>query len=328
MNEIHNNVKSNKKRIFTEASLSDSEMFRQLNKSASITSKIGKLIQGGYVLDKSFFEEQYLQITKTRVSPLAEKVLRSFEDGTIKLIYNKKDHLTIAVPFIVLNMGGKPTGCIFISDFSSLNKEETALTIEMKKLYTLMEGAYLAVAYFTNPNMFVRSSTLSKCVANIYAEMSLRILNREFALSLEKDMYDSINYMLARFCLTNVLPLQSKDLINAYAKACCKKATQLSIDIASDIYERENITSVESFIVALRKTYPKLAGLTYRYYFERWISSYGTGACLSIDSFPYFYYVIINALLGSFLINVTGISEIVKNAPGISQFYGEISRMC
>lgn len=313
--------------LYMEASLSDSDMFQQINKSSSITSKLSKIIQTGVALDKDYIEEQYMQISKTRISPLGERVLRAFDNGEIRLVYNKQLHLTTAVPFVVLQLSGKPTGCIFISDFSSLNKEETLLTIEMKKLYVLMESAFVATRYFTNPTMYTRNSKLSKILATIYSEMSLRILNREFALSLEKDTYDSINYILGRFCLSKVFPLTSPELIHSYASSCCKSPSQLSIELASDVYEREEIKSVETMIRAITKNYPKTAKLTYRYYFERWISSFGTGACLSIDSFPYLYYVIINVLLGGFLVNVSGLSELVKNVSGIQQFYAEISRI-
>lgn len=314
--------------LYTEASLSDSDMFQQLNKSSSIVARISKVVKTGITLEKSFIEEQYLQITKTRISPLAERVLKAFDDGDVCLIYNKQEHLTTTIPFIILQMGGKTRACIFIADFCSLNKEGTMLNIEMKKLYTLMESAYVGLHYFTNPNMFNRSARLSKIVATIYSEMGLRILNREFALSLDKDAYDSINYMLARFALTKVLPLTSTELIHSYAVSVCKSPSSLSMDIAADMYMRENIQTLEDLIKCIAKNYPKMAKLTYRYYFERWISSFGQGTCLAVDSFPYMYYTIINVILGSFLVNVTGLSEIVKNTNGISQFYAEISKMC
>ena len=117
------------------ASLNDSKTFQTLNKSSSITSKIAKLVATGVLLDRSYIEEQYIQIQKTRISPISEKILTAFDEKRIRLIWNKQLHLTIAIPFVVLMIEGKPTGCIFISDFSSMNKDATALTIDMKKLY-------------------------------------------------------------------------------------------------------------------------------------------------------------------------------------------------
>lgn len=314
--------------VYTEASLNDSDMFKQLNKSSSIMAKLKKALKESVVLDKSYIEEQYLQITKTRLSPLSEKVIKAFDDGEIKLIYSQTAKVTTALPFVVLQLEGKMSACIFIADFCSMNKDGTMLNIEMKKLYTLMESAYVGLKYFTNPNAFARSSRIAKVTASIYSEMSLRILNREFALSLDKDTYDTVNYLIARFCLEKVLPLSSKEVVHAYAVSCCKAPTNLSMELASDMYEREEIASVESLIKCISKNFPKMAKLTFRYYFQRWISSFGTGTCLAIDSFPYLYYTISNVTLGAFLVNVTGLSEIVKNAPGMSQFYAEISRVC
>ena len=314
--------------LYTEASLNDSDMFQQLNKSSSITARLVQIIKGGVTLDQSYIEEQYLQITKTKLSPISDRVIKAFDSGEIRLIYNKTTHLTTAVPFIILQMDGRMTACIFIADFCSMNKEGTMLSIEMKKLYTLMEAAFIGLKYFGNPGLFNRSSKLAKVTATIYSEMALRILNREFALSLDKDSYDTVNYLLARFCLSKVFPLTSKEIIHAYAVSCCKSPSNLSMELASDMYERSEIKSIEDLIKCVAKNFPKMAKLTYRYYFERWISSFGMGTCLAIDSFPYLYYTIINVLLGSFLVNVTGLSEIVKNTSGISQFYAEISRVC
>lgn len=315
-------------KLFTEASLNDSDMFLQLNKSSSLTTRIKDILKTGVVLDKSYLEEQYLQITKTRLSPISELVIKAFDDGEIRLIYNNKVHLTTAMPFITLQMEGKMVACIFIADFSSMNKEGTMLSIEMKKLYTLMEAAYIELKYFTNPALFNRSSRIAKVSASIYAEMGLRILNREFALSLDKDAFDTVNYLLARFCLSKVLPLNSPEVIHSYAVSCCKAPAQITMQLASDMYERAEITSCEDLVKCIASNFPKMAKLTFRYYFERWISSFGMGTTLAIDSFPYLYYTIINVLLGSFLVNVTGLSEIVKNTSGITQFYAEISRVC
>lgn len=314
--------------LYTEASLNDSNMFLQLNKSSSLTTKLKTVMKGGISLDKSYIEEQYLQIAKTRLSPISEQVMKAYDDGIIRLVYNKNAHLTTAVPFVTLQLEEKMVACIFIADFCSMNKEGTMLNIEMKKLYTLMESAYIELKYFTNPNLFNRSGRLAKTLATIYSEMGLRILNREFALSLDKDSYDMVNYMLGRFCLSKVFPLNSPELIHAYAVSCCKSPTNLSMELASDMYERSNIESVEDLVKSIATNFPKMAKLTFRYYFERWISSFGMGTTLAIDSFPYLYYTIINVILGSFLVNVSGLSEIVKNAQGITQFYGEISRVC
>ena len=314
-------------KYYTEASLSDSFMFKQLNKSSSLTAKAAKALKTGVVLDRSYIEEQYLQISQTRISPIADKVLKAFNDGKIRLIYNKKVHMTVAVPFLIVTLGGVPTACIFISDYSGVSKDGASLTIEMKKLYCLMEGAYVGLCYFTRPTDFMRNSTFVKLNAEIYSSMVLRILNREYALSLDKDVFDTVNYTASRFFLEHVMGITNKELSNAYAISTCKSPSNTCMEIARDLYEQNQINDVETFINYIAKSNTKMNNLTFRYFFERWVSSFGTAACLSIDSYPYVYFVIINVLVGGFLVNVAGLSEIVKNAKGINGMYAEIDRI-
>ena len=89
--------------VFTEASLSDSYIFNMLNRSANASSTIVKAIRTGLKLDRSYFEEQYIQCKRSRISPLFEDVLTAFDNGEIALIYNKQVRVSTAVPFVVLN---------------------------------------------------------------------------------------------------------------------------------------------------------------------------------------------------------------------------------
>lgn len=313
---------------FTEASLSDSHMFQQLNKSSSVTANIAKALKNGTVIDQSYFEQQYLMMTKTRVSPISETVIKAFDAGKIKLIYNKNDHVTVAIPFTIVNLKGEMTACIFINEFSGITKTgEPQLTIDMKKLYTLMEAAYIGLLYFTKPTEFIRNATFVRTLANIYAQMILRIYNREYALSLNKDAFDTVNYYAARFFLERVLGVNNTALSSAYAKATCNKPAQTVIDVAETGYETENPQNIEEFVLFAAKADQKMADLKYRYFFQRWVTSYGTGASLAIDSFPYFFYCFSNVMCGGFLVNTTSLSELVKNTPGILNIYPEIARI-
>ena len=313
---------------FMEASLSDSGMYQQLNASSSLMSKIAQAIKNGVALDKSYFETQYLQITKTRISPLADTVLKAFDEGKIRLIYNKNDHVTVALPFVVLNIGGKACANIFINEFSSMTNADTPqLTIEMKRLYTLMESAFIGLVFFSKPAYFTRNSTFVKALTNIYTQMVLRILNREYARSLTKDLYDATNYYTSRFFLEKILGVTNKEIVHAYASGSCNNPSETTMSLCNTMYSSVNIKTIEELVDFIAKSDTKMNDLKFRYFFQRWISSYGTGATLAIDSFPYFYYCIANVVLGGFLVNATAISDFVKNAKGINSIYPELLRI-
>ena len=313
--------------MFMEASLSDSYIYKELNKSSRTSTTIINAIKTGAVLDSTFIEEQLIQCKRSRLSPLIEVVLNAFNTGKIVLVYNKGVRVSTALPFVVMNVKGKPTAYIFISDFSSLTKDGEALTIEMKKLYVLMESAYIGLCYYTQPESFRRSTALLKMFSTIYSGMAMRIFNKEFALSLDKDLYDRVNYAMARFELERISGVTNASLIHPYAMATCINPSRMVMDIVEKDYTNASITTIQEVISFISTLSPKMEKLNFRYYFERWISTYGTGATMSVDTLPYLYFDIVNTLLGAFLINVPTMSEIVKNTKNINLFYSEITKI-
>lgn len=312
--------------LFTEASLSDSYVYKAFNKASDASSTIIKAISEGARVDKSYIEEQILQCKRSRLSPLVESVLAAFESKKIVLVYNKNVRVSTSLPFVVLTVKGVTSAYIFISDFSSLTKDGLGLNIEMKKLYVLMETAYIGLIFYTKPDIFKRSTALMKMMASIYSGMAMRIFNKEFALSLQKDLYDQVNYCMARFELEIISGLNN-GLSHSFAVSTCLNPSQMIMDAIEKNYTGASITNINELIQFIASLSPKMVKLNFRYYFERWISVYGTGSTMSVDAFPYLYYVIVNTLLGGFLVNVPTMSEIIKNTKGIQLFYSEISKI-
>ena len=67
--------------------------------------------------------------------------------------------------------------------------------------------------------------------------------------------------------------------------------------------------------------------MTTRYFVERYINTYGQSCILAVDYLPYMFLVMINTLLGTFIVNQPSISDIVKNTPGSSKFHSELVKM-
>jgi hypothetical protein len=136
-----------------------------------------------------------------------------------------------------------------------------------------------------------------------------------------------INYGLARFYLEKVFGMTSLEVIHSYAVGVCKSPDNTAMNYVQGLYDTHTINTASDLIAFFVELYPKMDKLTFRYYFERWVSSYAIGATLAIDNFTYLYYVIISVLLGSFMVNNTALNDLVKNIKGMKNFYGEISRV-
>ena len=122
------------------------------------------------------------------------------------------------------------------------------------------------------------------------------------------------------------MEIKNIQVSHAYASACCLNPSNMTIKGVEDEYTAANIVKVDDLIKFVSSISPKMTKLNFRYFFERWISTYGTSACLSVDAVPYLYLVIINVLLGAFLVNTTTLNDMIKNTKQINLFYPEIKK--
>ena len=309
-----------------ESSMEDSFVYKTLNSSNGIIEKMIKFMKTSITIDKSAIEEQYMQIKKFNGSPLAPKVLASFDKGEIELLYSKDSKVTISIPFIVRRKGDRIISTIFISSFSSIDKNDGSLTIPVKQLYALMESAYVALKLQTDPTRIERNVALMRICADVYTEMFIKILNKEYAISTNKELNDSISFVIKKFFLTNIWNYPSKDLIDNYSSLDLKYIQEMDLSLLKQEYNDAQIKDINDLIKFLSERNPRMNGLTTRYFIERYIISYHGSALLSMDYLPYLFFVIINIILGSFLIATGSLNDLVKNTKNINRFYVELSK--
>lgn len=313
--------------FFTESSMSDSFIYSIFNRSNEMQTTLLKAMQNGVKLDKRYIEEQLIQLQRSRISALIPIVLAAFEEGKINLLFVKNMKLTKAIPFILHKT---PTGIqvtIFISSFATLDETTMALIIPAKTLYTLMESAYIALYMQEHPMRLQRNSVIIRTLNAVYTEMWMRVLNRDFALTLDKVVNDKVAYAISKFFLTRVAELENKTVCENYAASICPNLSQSELLLLNDQYDHFSIVTVEDLIGFLKSEVPRMGNLTIRYFVERFLNSYGQSSILAVDYFPYMFLIMVNTILGTFIVNQPSISDIVKNTQGSSKFYSELVKM-
>lgn len=310
-----------------EASMSDSFIYSMFNRSNEMQTTMLKAMQNGTLLDRSYIEEQIIQLQKSRISPLIPMVLSAFENGDINLLYVGNMKLTKAIPFIVHKASTGVKVTIFISSFATMDKESVNLIIQAKTLYTLMESAYVALYLHTHPMRLQRNSVITRTLNTVYTEMWMRVLNRDFALTLDTVVNDKVSFAISRFFLTNVVELGNPQVITSYAANMAPNLSSTEIDMFNEEYTQHNILNVEGLIDFLRNQVPRMGKLTTRYFVERFLNTYGQTSILAVDYLPYMFLVMINTLLGTFIVNQPSIADIVKNTHGSGRFYAEMIKM-
>ena len=319
--------------VMTESTLSDSYIYGLFNNDLTMTKRIAEAVKTGQVIDSSYIQEQILQIKRTRLSPLVDNVLKSYDDGNILVVYSEKIKITQAIPFVVLKIGGKNKAVIFINNYGTIVDNGAVgggktLNVQMKDLYVLMEGAYLAWSYYDYPVKFQRSIGLMKLINTIYTNMVIRILNKEYALSMNQELFNNVSFCVSRFFLESVWECENKDLIFAYASqtstATVNKSNLMLLD---DQYTQANIKTVDQLMVFMKSISPRLDNLSIRFFTEYYINTYKAPALLSMDTLPYMLFTLSATYCGSFMVNQPTINDIIKNTKNSNIFYNELSKL-
>lgn len=311
-----------------ENTMEDSLVYKTFNQANGAVDKIVKYLSSGVPLDKSYIEDQYAIIRRgAGISPLSQKVLEAFNNGDIEIIWNNTEKVGVAMPFIVRRKSdGKVVSTIFINAFATI-KDDSILVIPAKQLYGLMEGAYIALKLQTDPVKVMKNAELMMTTASVYTEMMARILNKEYALTLDKVLYDKVCYCIKRFYLECVWEYPNTGLVSNYASSDLKYIQQFDLDALDATYSKMEIKTIANLLEFVKSLSPRMSDLNLRYYIERFIKTYHGASILSIDYLPYVFFVITNVVMSTFLVSQTALNDIIKNTKNINRFYSELARV-
>lgn len=311
-----------------ENTMEDSLVYKTFNQANGVVDKIVKYLSSGVPLDKSYIEDQYAIIRRgAGISPLSQKVLEAFNNGDIEIVWNNTEKVGVAMPFIVRRKSdGKVVSTIFINAFATI-KDDSILVIPAKQLYGLMEGAYIALKLQTDPVKVMKNAELMMTTASVYTEMMARILNKEYALTLDKVLYDKVCYCIKRFYLECVWEYPNTGLVSNYASSDLKYIQQFDLDALNATYSKMEIKTIANLLEFVKSLSPRMSDLNLRYYIERFIKTYHGASILSIDYLPYVFFVITNVVMSTFLVSQTALNDIIKNTKNINRFYSELARV-
>lgn len=311
-----------------ENTMEDSLVYKTFNQANGVVDKIVKYLSSGVPLDKSYIEDQYAIIRRgAGISPLSQKVLEAFNNGDIEIVWNNTEKVGVAMPFIVRRKSnGKVVSTIFINAFATI-KDDSILVIPAKQLYGLMEGAYIALKLQTDPVKVMKNAELMMTTASVYTEMMARILNKEYALTLDKVLYDKVCYCIKRFYLECVWEYPNTGLVSNYASSDLKYIQQFDLDALDATYSKMEIKTIANLLEFVKSLSPRMSDLNLRYYIERFIKTYHGASILSIDYLPYVFFVITNVVMSTFLVSQTALNDIIKNTKNINRFYSELARV-
>ena len=295
-------------------SLEKTFIYTYLNKSNGLTNNIGALLSNGTVVSEKNVEEAMITIMKNFKFPLKYKVVEDFKSGNIILMHNATSKLPTCLPFVLTkNSDGRVVAVVCVDLYGAVNKETGDISIDPKKLYCMMEAAYLAKVCFFHDKQLATRNVIISHGSYIYSGMFTRVLNKKYALNIDKSKLHKVTMLSSKFYLINILGLDDNEMTFNYAIKNCPNGNILSLKEANGILKAEDYSTIETFIHALKS--PELGlnfkDLTVRNYLEAFINMYDSSALLGLESFPYFLYNVLSVTNGAYINNQYILEDIV-----------------
>lgn len=308
-------------------SLEQTYLYGHLNKSNGMSKNIMNIIQS-MTVTREQIEEPLLTITKNFKFPLKYKVLDDFKDGKIILKYSKTATLPTCLPFFLTKNAGQVVAIVSINSYATFDEDANTIRIDPKKLYCLMEGAYLAKSIYFNSSKIPTHSTIISSGSQIYSYIFTRVLNKKYALNVDKTKMNKVLMLSSKFYMINILGLKDTDMIFNYAIKNCPTGNIYSLKEANEAFNPEAYNSLETFINEL--TTNKALGLgfkdlTVRGYIEAFINMYDSSALLALETFPYFVYMIVCVVDGGYMNNQYVLEDLVGKAG--AKIYNDLANM-
>lgn len=296
-------------------SLEKTFIYQHLNNSNGITKAVVSALKKGTMLSKANMEEAFLIINKNFKFPLKYKVLDAIDNGGIRMVFAPHgDRLPTCMPFFLTKgRDNRVVAVVLIDTYGRIDDETKNVAIDPKKLYCLLESAYLAKVYYHHVSEVYKRTTIIKSGSAIYANMFSRVLNKKYALNVDKIKHHKILFLASKFFLINILGLPDNDITANYAMKNCLGGNPYILQEVNDAVDTEAYENLSTFIEAL--TLPVLSlgmsDLTVRGYLEQFINMYDASALLALEYFPYFVYNVISVVDGAYINNQYILEDIV-----------------
>jgi hypothetical protein len=321
--------------LYTEAALSDSVVYKSFNVRGVLQERLLKALNNNTVIDESYIAEELLKIKRVRISPLADDVISAVQNKEIVLLYvDKSINIPQAFPFIVIKDHGKNKAFVFLNNYAKLVsvKTDTADGVldvkDFKNLYALMEGAFIALFFSRYPSKILNNSRIREVCLETYKQMFIRILNKEYSISANQELYAKVSYSISRFFLMNMWNMTNMNNIqNIIVSSIGIGSTPYNLAALADEYEDADIQNIEDLIGFLSNISPRLNQLSMPYFTKAILLQYKPEALFSMEVLPYLLFTIQSAMVGSFLINQPVISDILKNIKSANGYYSELVKI-
>ena len=288
-------------------SLSDASVFKyaEMMGSHKISASIKALInekQGAIFPSEEDLEDVLYQMRHKSFNYAGKfAIIELFRKGIIKLVYNDKAKLTVAVPFFKFKMQSGGYGVIVnISNYAKRDEKDGKIKIDPLTLYTLM----LSGAFSLKDNGILLATN---GLVDLYAELVVAVLAKITNVDLVKR--DTYKFIFGKFFLMQMGFDEMRASTTAKGLTKLDNATLDKIDLSCPIAVFENL---ETLIDHLKTILNDMSNVTLGILFDKWMRAYGEASGFALENVNMFTMLFIALITNCN--NIINIKAVEKNA--------------
>lgn len=314
---------------FQESTLSKSEIYDLFKAVGQPLDKAKNLIKNAKVLANTDIESAYIQL-KQYSNSLSRAALRAYDTGTVILLYNDIPSISMshAFPFITLfsKSSNKYITYVFMDRYVSKTKDGR-YQLSSVILHDLLIGATISNGLAGNYSNLYSNQYLQKILMEIYTKFVIRILNKEYGLGADKQIFDSVQYLVNRFFLEKIFETtDTAENIHNLSFNKLKYIDEIQINEIKSLYEKNNPGSFSQLLELIKSLTTRMNSLTLKLFTDKWISYYYPPATLAIDNIDYLIFMIVTILHGDSIISIAAF-DMVKETKNIKMLTEELIKL-
>lgn len=299
----------------TVKSLEHTFVYQQLNRGDELSKAIGKVLTQGTQLTRENMEEAFLTINKNYKYPLKYRVLDEVAKENIVMMYSPANtRIPTTMPFFLTrNHEGRVVAVVIIDLHGKMDPETKNVNIDAKKLYCILEAALLGLTYYHHSGVLSKRNVIITNGSSIYANMFARVLNKKYALNVDKNKQHKVLFLASKFYMINMLGMADSEMVFNYALRNCPGGNVFILKEVNAALSTDDYKDLATFIQALKKPALslKMDDLAVRSYLESFINMYSGSALLALEMFPYFMFNVLSVVNSAYLNNQYILEDIV-----------------
>ena len=299
-------------------SIRDTFLYGSMNKGSYLDKIIKNAISKAKILKPDDLTFEVNTINKYYKFGMRKAIMDKFEAGILKPVVlppGVNERIPASVPFMLY--GSTEIGAyVFIDNHAQYNKTTDTYSIDPKKLYCLLESAYIATLVQKNARVLSINNTMASEGSAIFAHMFIRVLNKKYALNVDRRAYAKVLFLAAKFFMLNVLGMKDSESVTNYALKASDADNPMMMKELEQRFDDANASKdIAAFVRFIKENAymisQSLAELTLRDYLTDFVNIYQSSTIFALEHLSYFLFVVDSVILGAYLNNQAVLEDVV-----------------